>query len=141
MSTAIRYVPIGTGEFTKELLDSNFSAIGAYTMHIDQHLSRVDEQIAALWQAVEAVAKQIPAAKKPSLLKYALIGGLGYYAYTQLRRTKVNVELNDIPVVRDGKVDTEGVQRLKNRLAEKRPANETEPTPKEPDQGADPAQQ
>lgn len=127
MSTAINYVPIGAGEFTKELLDSNFAHIASYTQYIDQRFGALEEAVSALSKHALAVDKVL--SKKPSLLKWAIIGGVGYYAYRTFKGS--TVEINGEKLLDKGKVNKGAVQRLKDDLAAKMPANSEASQPAE----------
>lgn len=87
----ISYNPIGNGEFTKELLDQNFAAIGEYTIQMGNVVAALNAKTNAMSADITAMAKIVSDLsrnrQKSTFLPFVI--GVGVGAWILHRREKL----------------------------------------------------
>lgn len=89
---SISYTSVGDREFTKELLDSNFAAIGEYSIKMGNVVAALNEKSNAMSADIHAMAKIVTELQKPKtpsqLLPFAAGIVVGFYLYNNRQKAK-----------------------------------------------------
>lgn len=91
---SITYNRIGNGEFTKELLDQNFAAIGEYTIAMEELFTALNEKSNAMSADIHAMAKIVTKLQTPksSIMPFVLGAGVGILIYRNRQKVKAMME-------------------------------------------------
>lgn len=91
---SISYTSVGDREFTKELLDNNFAAIGEYSIRMGDVVAALNEKSNAMSADITAMAKIVTDLQKRRnpLVPFVIGVGVGLYLYNNRRKIERLVE-------------------------------------------------